>query len=278
MHRRPEPELMDLPEEAAAYAQADFADVNQAFVDRLCELCPSLASEATHESTPSLGSGASPDPRGAPSGVRVLDLGTGPGDIPIRLIRRRFAPQRISELPPPAANLPPLTHPGSMGLRPVWTITAIDASAAMLRLARAAVRQAGMDATIFLVRADAKRLPFADGSFDVIMSNSILHHVADVDAFWSETRRVGRPGAFLFLRDLARPSSDAAARAIVDQYAGGESALLREEFHRSLLSAYTPAEVRAQLERAGLPALQVAISSDRHLDAWGMTGAAFSPT
>jgi hypothetical protein len=34
MHRQPEPELMDLPHEAQAYAAADFSGVNAAFVDR----------------------------------------------------------------------------------------------------------------------------------------------------------------------------------------------------------------------------------------------------
>jgi ubiquinone/menaquinone biosynthesis C-methylase UbiE len=60
MQRRPEPELMDQVEEAVAYAAADFASVNRAFVDRLMEL---------------VGSNDRP--------IQLLDLGCGPGDIPI---------------------------------------------------------------------------------------------------------------------------------------------------------------------------------------------------
>jgi ubiquinone/menaquinone biosynthesis C-methylase UbiE len=67
MHRVPEPELMDDPAQARAYAGADFASVNEGFVDRFLSLFPALE-------------------RGA-----VLDLGCGPADIPIRLARRRPA-------------------------------------------------------------------------------------------------------------------------------------------------------------------------------------------
>ena len=56
---------------------------------------------------------------------------------------------------------------------------------------------------------------------------------------------------------------------LVAEHAGDESALLQEEFYRSLLAAYRPDEVRAQLAEAGLANLEVAAVSDRHLDVWG---------
>ena len=63
MQRALEPELMDDPEQARAYARADFAEENQGFVDRLLEYYPDL------------------------QGAHVLDLGCGPADIPIRIAR-----------------------------------------------------------------------------------------------------------------------------------------------------------------------------------------------
>jgi len=63
MERVPEPELMEDPAQALAYARADFAEVNQGFVDRFRATFPHLASGS------------------------VLDLGCGPADIPIRLCR-----------------------------------------------------------------------------------------------------------------------------------------------------------------------------------------------
>ena len=65
MDRVLEPELMTDEAQALAYAAADFATPNQAFVDRFIGLFPAL----TH---------------GA-----LVDLGCGPADIPIRLCRAR---------------------------------------------------------------------------------------------------------------------------------------------------------------------------------------------
>lgn len=62
MQRIPEPELMDTPAQARAYAEADFSESNQAFVDRFVAMTDW-------------------------SSACVLDLGCGPGDICIRLAR-----------------------------------------------------------------------------------------------------------------------------------------------------------------------------------------------
>ncbi|HKJ89196.1 MAG TPA: class I SAM-dependent methyltransferase [Gammaproteobacteria bacterium] len=64
MERIPEPELMEGPEQARAYAEADFEEVNAGFVAGFQEQFPWL--------------GGSPF---------LLDLGCGPGDIPRRLAR-----------------------------------------------------------------------------------------------------------------------------------------------------------------------------------------------
>lgn len=173
------------------------------------------------------------EPRKEP--LRVLDAGCGPGDI----LRRVAA------------------------ARPLWHCTGLDAAWAMLEFARRAAPG------LSWVRGDAARTPFPDATFDVVVSNSILHHVAQPDTLWREIRRLLAPGACLLLRDLLRPESEAAAQQLVEQYAAGESQLLQEEFYRSFLAAYTLEEVRAQVAAAGLGRLEVAASSDRHLDVWG---------
>jgi len=208
---------MDVPEEADAYARADFDDVNQAFVDRLLEFVGPL--ETAH----------------------AVDLGTGPADIPIRVARAR----------------------------PGWRIVAVDASPAMLEIARGAIGRAGLAHAVEPTLADAKDSRLPDHAFDVVFSNSILHHINDTDRFWDAARRIGRPGAWAFLRDLYRPATSDAARRIVRRYSGEESELLQEEFYRSLMAAYTPDEIRAQLARAGLDALEVSLVTDRHVDITG---------
>jgi SAM-dependent methyltransferase len=42
-------------------------------------------------------------------------------------------------------------------------------------------------------------LPFADASFDLVHSNQVIEHVADVDVFLSETHRVLRPGGWAII-------------------------------------------------------------------------------
>jgi ubiquinone/menaquinone biosynthesis C-methylase UbiE len=217
LRRQSEPELMDDKAEAEAYARADFAEVNEAFVDRLLELA------------------------GPRETAAAVDLGTGPADIPIRLLRRR----------------------------PGWKVKAVDASRPMIDLARRAVERAGFSDSIEIVLADAKDTGLPAGSAEVVFSNSILHHVSDPAAFWVEVRRLAARGALVFLRDLARPPTDGAAGAIVQMHAGCESPMLQEEYYRSLVASYTPREVEAQLADAGLQGLQVEMSTDRHLDVFG---------
>lgn len=214
LQRIPEQELMDLEREAVAYAQADFRTVNDAFVALLLDL----------------------EPHTGP--LRVLDLGTGPGEIPLKLA----------------------------AARPSWRICGMDASWPMLAWARRAQHP---DTHVCWIQADAKRCPFPAHSFEVLMSNSILHHVADPAALWGSVRELARPGALVFFRDLLRPESAEAAAALVQLHAGNESTLLQEEFYRSFLAAYTPQEIRAQLESAGLSELIVRQITDRHMDIVG---------
>jgi hypothetical protein len=78
-------------------------------------------------------------------------------------------------------------------------------------------------------------------------------------------RESGAPGARVLVMDLMRPASEAAAQALVDEYAANEPEVLRRDFYNSLLAAFEPAEVRAQLEAANLGHFAVEAVSDRHL-------------
>jgi SAM-dependent methyltransferase len=50
---------------------------------------------------------------------------------------------------------------------------------------------------IDLVKADAVKLPFDDGTFDCVHSFGVLHHIPDVGAVLEEIRRVLKPGGVL---------------------------------------------------------------------------------
>jgi SAM-dependent methyltransferase len=90
----------------------------------------------------------------------VLDLGCGIGEYRVRLL----------------THWPDIAYYG------------MDFSAGMLRQHEICNR---------LVQADALRLPFADGTFDVVMANHVLYHLADIDAALVEIRRVLKPEGVL---------------------------------------------------------------------------------
>jgi HlyD family secretion protein len=86
--------------------------------------------------------------------------------------------------------------------------------------------------------------------FSALVSNSLLHHLHDPQALWSSLRPWAAPGALLFLRDLRRPTDAASLRALVKRHAAQAPPLLRRDYARSLRAAFTPAEVRQQLDQA----------------------------
>jgi SAM-dependent methyltransferase len=73
-------------------------------------------------------------------------------------------------------------------------VTAIDISPRMVELARARGLTAGI--------GDAVALPFPDASFECVIANWMLYHVADLDTALGEIVRVLRPGSALVTATL----------------------------------------------------------------------------
>jgi SAM-dependent methyltransferase len=67
-----------------------------------------------------------------------------------------------------------------------WQVTGLEYSPAAAELAHAR----GLD----IVQGDATRLPFPDGSFDLVISTDMWEHIEDHEAVARETARVVRPG------------------------------------------------------------------------------------
>ena len=170
------------------------------------------------------------------SDLSVLDLGTGTAQIPIELCGRD---KRLA-------------------------VVAVDAAGSMLELAERNVAVAGLAAQIHLEQADAKRLPFADGQFAAVMSNSIVHHIPAPERVLAEAVRVVRQGGLIFVRDLMRPENTAQLDALVEQYAAGANAHQRALFAASLHAALTLEEVQDLVAALGYPRDSVSATSDRH--------------
>jgi ubiquinone/menaquinone biosynthesis C-methylase UbiE len=134
----------------------------------------------------------------------------------------------------------------------------------MLTIARAALRSAGLESRVSFLEGRIPGVALPTGSFDLVLSKDMLHHLPDPQILWGEVRRLGRPGAAVCVMDLSRPASPAAAQAIVERVSRDEHPLLKTDFYNSLCAAFTAEEVGAQLAVAGL-SLAVSQLTERHL-------------
>jgi 2-polyprenyl-3-methyl-5-hydroxy-6-metoxy-1,4-benzoquinol methylase len=134
----------------------------------------------------------------------------------------------------------------------------------MLDVAERRVAEAGLSDR-FQIRLG--RVPDVDlepASFDLLISNTFLHHVPEPREFWAWAKRLVRPGGGFFVRDLRRPESSAQVDALVERYAGDAEPIHREDYRNSYFAALTPAEVAADVRATGLDMLEAGPLLDRY--------------
>ncbi len=172
---------------------------------------------------------------GSLSGL-MLDAGTGTARIPIFICQER----------------------------PQWQIIGIDLAESMLQVGRKNVEQAGLQQQITLESIDAKQLPYPDAHFDMVISNSLIHHLPDPLPFLRELKRVLKPNGGILIRDLIRPMNEDIMNDLVDsigtEYDEHQKMLFRDSLH----AAFTLDEVNQLVSDAGLEGAKLYQSSDRH--------------
>jgi ubiquinone/menaquinone biosynthesis C-methylase UbiE len=148
--------------------------------------------------------------------------------------------------------------------RPQWRVIGIDLAPSMLELGQKNVEHSGLQQQIKLELVDAKRLPYPDAHFDMVVSNSIVHHLPDPLPFLQELKRVLKPNGAIFLRDLLRPASKEIVDDIVERVAADCNDHQQQLFRDSLHAAFTLDEVNQLVQQAALEDIKVYQSSDRH--------------
>jgi ubiquinone/menaquinone biosynthesis C-methylase UbiE len=89
------------------------------------------------------------------------------------------------------------------GSYPLARLVGVDAAAGMIRQAQAAVPN-GL--SLSFAEARAEQLPFADGTFDLVVSTMSFHHWADQQLGLHEVRRVlGAEGCFVLTDVVVDP-------------------------------------------------------------------------
>ena len=155
----------------------------------------------------------------------VLDLGCGPATIPLRLAK----------------------------LFNKCQLHCVDGAPQMLAQGQQAALQQGLEERVQFFHGNLPdKLPLPQDRYEMVISNSFLHHLNDPMILWNAVRDYCLPGGAVLIVDLLRPASEKKARLLVDQYMPEAPALLRQDMLLSLLAAYTIDEVKAQLEQANL--------------------------
>jgi len=122
------------------------------------------------------------------AGERVLDLGSGAGTDSLV---------------------------AALQVGPSGSVTGVDMTPEMVAKARAGAAELGLAKVAFL-EAEAEQLPFADASFDVVVSNGVIDLIPDKDAVFAELHRVLVPGGRIQVADVTiqQPVSEEGRRQI----------------------------------------------------------------
>ena len=173
-----------------------------------------------------------------PEDPLVLDLGCGTGNITLLL----------------AEALPQAK------------VIGIDGAERMLEMARQRAEDQGLP--VHFLQLDLRQISGLKA--DLIVSNSLLHHLHDPAMLWSATRRLAGPCCRVLHRDLRRPDSLEELDRLEQRHLAAAPQILKRDFRASLAAAFELSEVRAQLQQAQLCGLEVVEEDDRYLVVSGL--------
>jgi ubiquinone/menaquinone biosynthesis C-methylase UbiE len=174
-------------------------------------------------------------------GPRVVDLGCGPADIPIKLVTK--LQETVQDI----------------------QVMGVDSEPEMLLIAKEEIDFAGLIGRIILQHADASKLvDFEDEMADTVMSNTVLHHLDQPMHGMAEAVRILKPGGRLFIRDLYRPGTADQIERLVQLHSGEQSDGAKQMLRQSLHASLTLEEITAIAKNLGMTNEHVVMTSDRH--------------
>ncbi|MBW1827894.1 MAG: class I SAM-dependent methyltransferase [Deltaproteobacteria bacterium] len=173
-------------------------------------------------------------------GMKVLDIGTGPGTIPLNLKR----------------------------LYPDIHFIGIDISFGMIRGAKDHAVKTGLPLPLCV--GDGELLPFGTGKMDGVISLFAMHHMDHPDRFLQEIDRVLKPGGSLLIIDFHRDMSQWLFRVINTMWQTiFMFSAAKKGFSDSALSAWRKNEIQNILEKYHIERFKVRTN---RLELWVTTG------
>jgi ubiquinone/menaquinone biosynthesis C-methylase UbiE len=145
--------------------------------------------------------------------VRVLDMGTGPGWIPVRLAQQR----------------------------PAWEITGLDFSKRMLDQARNLAEKKNVN--VNWVEADVLNTGLPPEHFDLVISHFSLHELPEIPHVLKEVSRLLKPDGRFIAHDLARPPAHRIPVMCVINWLLSFSMEFTRQYADSLRASYTMDEM-----------------------------------
>jgi len=163
----------------------------------------------------------------------VLDIGTGSGLLAIELTKAKNCN---------------------------FDIAAIDISHNMIQKARENARQARVEDSIKFHVSTAAAIPFADNSFDLVMSYASLHHWFDPVSVFNEVERVTKESGCVIIRDNKRVYENPFLKTVVMGMCLFMNKRHRENWPKALLASYTIPEIKDIISKSRLR--ECTVSSD----------------
>lgn len=230
MRREPEQELMNTREQVMAYAKGDFSIGEKRFIEFINEF---LRKREIILSSKDL----------------IVDLGCGPGNITERLSKQW----------------------------PNVNVLGIDGSKEMILKAKNNKNRNNTNCNssrkLDYLCADIKQLKLTEITSNkkirLLVSNSLIHHITDIDDFFSCLKRLSTRDTINFHKDLRRPKNKKIALDLKKECSKEYNEILTNDYYASLKASYRKEELEQIINQKELYSLDVIEESNQYLIVYG---------
>ena len=229
MDREPEPELMNKKSQVKAYCAADFSLGENNLIKFISNY---LKINNINLSRNDL----------------IVDLGCGPGNISEKLSERW----------------------------PDVNVLGIDGSKEMIREAKSRMfknkimkKYRNLNYLCSDIRKIRLSQIFSKRDVTLLVSNSFIHHIIDLDNFFKFIINLSNKETLNFHKDLIRPKDEETALKLKDKCSQKNSIILTNDYYASLKASYTKNEVQEKILKFNLNSMNVIEESDEYLIVYG---------